>query len=129
MNLNFCPERLCQHCSHYLIENELHFVLECTLYNSPRLELLDNLFQKFPNLRNINLENLLICIMSNEDLDFNAVFSVFLDKTFQIRQEKIMQVIFNKWSYPFLYWFSPLLYICVHVYSPFDFYKSSKKNS
>ena len=73
-------ERLCQHCSHYLIENELHFVLECTLYNSPRLELLDNLFQKFPNLRNINLENLLICIMSNEDLDFNAVFSVFLDK-------------------------------------------------
>ena len=26
--------------------------------------------------------------MSNEDLDFNAVFSVFLNKTFQIRQEK-----------------------------------------
>jgi hypothetical protein len=39
--------------------------------------------------------------MSNEDLDFNAVFSVFLDKTFQKRQEKIMQVIFNKWSYPY----------------------------
>ena len=81
-------ERLCQHCSHYLIENELHFVLECTLYNSPRLEFLENLFQKFTNLRNINLENLFIWIMSNEDLDFNAVFSVFLDKIFQIRPGK-----------------------------------------
>ena len=78
-------ERLCQHCSHYLIENELHFVLE---YNSPRLEFLENLFQKFPNLRNINLENLFIWIMSNEDSDFNPVFSVFLDKIFQIRQGK-----------------------------------------
>ena len=49
-------ERLCQHCSHYLIENELHFVLECLLnflriqilvnYNSPRFEFLENLFQK-----------------------------------------------------------------------------------
>jgi hypothetical protein len=39
-------ERLCQHCSHCLIENELHFVLECLLYNSPRFEFLENLFQK-----------------------------------------------------------------------------------
>ena len=81
-------ERLCQHCSHDLIENELHFVLECPLYNSPRLDFLENLFQKFPNLRNINLENLFIWIMSNEDLDFNAVFSVFLGNIFQIRQGK-----------------------------------------
>ena len=85
-------ERLCQHCSHNLIENELHFVLECPLYNSPRLEFLDNLFQKFPNLRNINLENLFIWIMSNEDLDFNAVFSLFLDKAFQIRQGKKLYI-------------------------------------
>jgi hypothetical protein len=42
----------------------------------------------FTNLRNINLENLFIWIMSNEDLDFNAVFSVFLDKIFQIRPGK-----------------------------------------
>ena len=81
-------ERLCQHCSHDLIENELHFVLECPLYNSPRLDFLENLFQKFPNLRNINLENLFIWIMSNEDLDFNAVFSVFLGNIFKIRQGK-----------------------------------------
>ena len=65
-------------------------------YNSTRLVFLENLFQKFPNLRNINLENLFIWIMSNEDLDFNAVFSVFLDKTFQIRQGKKIYVIVNK---------------------------------
>jgi hypothetical protein len=45
--------------------------------NGPKILKLIVRVRIYPSLRNINLENLLICIMSNEDLDFNAVFSVF----------------------------------------------------
>lgn len=36
-------ERLCTRCNQHVIENELHFVLDCQLYNQCRIEIFDEL--------------------------------------------------------------------------------------
>ena len=59
--------RDCQHCTSNSIEDELHFTLECPLYQKQRKTILDNLYIKFPNLYNLDHPNLFIWMMSNDD--------------------------------------------------------------
>ena len=53
-------ERLCQHCTSNSIEDELHFTLECPLYQKQRKTILDILY-------NLDHPNLFIWMMSNDD--------------------------------------------------------------
>jgi hypothetical protein len=56
------------------IEDELHFTLECPLYQKQRKTILDNLYIKFPNLYNLDHPNLFIWMMSNDDPVFLSAF-------------------------------------------------------
>ena len=63
-------ERLCQHCTSNSIEDELHFTLECPLYQKQRKTILVKLYIKFPNLyhlERLDHPNLFIWMMSNDD--------------------------------------------------------------
>lgn len=81
-------ERLCQHCTSNSIEDELHFTLECPLYQKQRKTILDNLYIKFPNLYNLDHPNLFIWMMSNDDPVFLSAFIEYLDNNFLSRKEK-----------------------------------------
>ena len=68
-------ERLYQHCTSNSMEDELHFTLECPLYQKQRKTILDNLYIKFPNLYNLDHPNLFIWMMSN----FIVFLSAFIE--------------------------------------------------
>jgi hypothetical protein len=59
------------------MEDELHFTLECPLYQKQRKTILDNLYIKFPNLYNLDHPNLFIWMMSNDDPVFLQNVTIF----------------------------------------------------
>jgi hypothetical protein len=69
-----------QHCTSNSIEDELHFTLECPLYQKQRKTILDNLYIKFPNLYNLDHPNLFIWMMSNDDpvCIFHIRYKIFI---------------------------------------------------
>ena len=73
--------RDCQHCTSNSIEDELHFTLECPLYQKQRKTILDNLY-------NLDHPNLFIWMMSNDDPVFLSAFIEYLDNNFLSRKEK-----------------------------------------
>ena len=77
-----------QHCTSNSMEDELHFTLECPLYQKQRKTILDNLYIKFPNLYNLDHPNLFIWMMSNDDAVFLSAFIEYLDNNFLSRKEK-----------------------------------------
>ncbi len=58
-------QRLCPFCDN-TIENELHVILKCHVYNELREPLLDFAAKIEPNLGNYSEENVLYFILSNE---------------------------------------------------------------
>ena len=49
------------------MEDEIHFVLSCSLYKNERKKMLDHIFQKFPNTVSLNDENMFTWLMSQEE--------------------------------------------------------------
>ena len=60
-------DRICLNCTCNSIEDEMHFLLDCPLYQNERLILLQNLFEKYPHLKTLQRNMLFIWIMSAED--------------------------------------------------------------
>ena len=81
----------CQHCTSNSIEDELHFTLECPLYQKQRKTILDNLYIKFPNLYNLDHANLFIWMISNDDPVFLSAFIEYLDNNFLSRKEDYLE--------------------------------------
>ena len=42
-------KRYCQFCKNDMVENEYHFIFECTLYKDYRTELFNNIVEIYPN--------------------------------------------------------------------------------
>ena len=70
------------------IENEMHFLLECPLYNNLRRDMTDQI-KKYPSLDNLNRKDLFSWIMINEDSRFLSILCAYLDKGLQLRNQKI----------------------------------------
>ena len=64
-------EKICQYCTSVSTEDELHFLLECPLYNNSRGEFLNMIFKTYPNLALLNNADLLTCQMKIQSLLFN----------------------------------------------------------
>ena len=72
-------ERICQYCTSGSTEDELHFLLECPLYNNSRGEFLNMIFKTYPNLALLNNADLLTWIMSNENPEFTVQLCQYLN--------------------------------------------------
>ena len=57
-NERFCP--YCKSLNISTVENEIHFVLTCPLYKKERKQLLDPVYENFPNIASLNQENIFI---------------------------------------------------------------------
>ena len=80
-------ERICQYCTSGSTEDELHFLLECPLYNNSRGEFLNMIFKTYPNLALLNNADLLTWIMSNENPEFTVQLCQYLIVNLNTRKQ------------------------------------------
>ena len=76
-------ERLCNFCNSGNIENEYHFVFDCTIYEIYRTELFDNMYNIYPDLNTLNRDEQMKCFMSREGI---KIFSHYLSTSYELRQ-------------------------------------------
>jgi hypothetical protein len=79
-------ERLCQNCITNSVEDEIHFMLECTPQQQ-RDKFLEKLYSKFPNLLSLNYLNLFIWLMTNHELEFLLSLYEYLNHIFSLREK------------------------------------------
>ena len=76
----FCPKS---------IETELHFLLECPLYNTGRNEILKQIHRLTPNFSHYTIEQKLVYLMSNIDTELvNYIANSFQIRTFILEKHK-----------------------------------------
>jgi hypothetical protein len=84
-------QRLCQLCSSGAVENEQHFVLECSLYADERRKLMNTLYNICPGL--VNLQNTekfnFIISLNNGDPEFVEPVLQYLTVCFEKRSDTI----------------------------------------
>ena len=80
-------ERICLYCNTNCIENEMHFLLECPIYNNLRRDITDYI-KKYPSLDSLNINDLFSWIMINEDSRFLSILCAYLDKGLQLRKSE-----------------------------------------
>ena len=79
-------KRICKYCSLNAVEDEMHFLLECTSYQKERKELLDIVSKQCKNFELLSTENKFIWLLSNESADINKALAYFTHKCFEIRK-------------------------------------------
>lgn len=82
-------ERLCQYCNFGEIEDEKHFVLNCSLYSDPRDRLMSTLSEIFPDLAQLSSKDLFKFMFSLGDCDTEVMGPVlkFITECFDKRAE------------------------------------------
>ena len=82
-------ERICEYCKTIgirVLEDELHFAMECPLFSNTREPMLSKIKEKFPSTRHLTMNNLFIFLMSQEDLNCLAELAIFCKRSFEIRE-------------------------------------------
>ena len=84
-------QRVCQYCNIDAVENEEHFILECTLYNDERHELLQSLGHIFPDFVNFTKMETFNFILSLNNGDTELVEPVlkFVSACFEKRSPSV----------------------------------------
>ena len=59
--------RLCQYCSINEIDDEQHFMINCTLYLNERQYLLDSVSHKYPNFHSLSANDMMLFLFNNVD--------------------------------------------------------------
>ena len=59
--------RICQHCSSNNIENELHFIFDCSLHSHARERLFDDITFKYPIFTNLSTTDKTLFLFNNVD--------------------------------------------------------------
>jgi hypothetical protein len=55
-------KRVCKFCN--VVEDELHFLINCTLYNNERVVLFDRIISYVPSFCDINDQDKFICLLT-----------------------------------------------------------------
>ena len=79
--------RICQHCSSNNIENELHFIFDCSLHCHAREKLYDDITFKYPNFT-INTTDKTLFLFDNVDLFICKKLGYFIFEA-DSREEKL----------------------------------------
>ena len=75
--------RICPKCTE--IENETHFLIECSLYKEERQIYLNTIYVKFPNVKPLEPKLLLLWLMSCEDREVCILTAKFIFECFNKR--------------------------------------------
>lgn len=59
-------KRICKLCN-TVVEDEIHFLLNCTTLSTVRAPIINSILTKYPNLKNLENKSLFIWLMSNEN--------------------------------------------------------------
>lgn len=78
-------ERLCAFCNGGCVENEMHFVFECDLYNELRKNLFSYVSSQLNDFCTLNRVDMLKCLFR----DFPRQFSKFIKNAFDLRSRNI----------------------------------------
>ncbi len=77
-------ERLCKYCSLQEIEDEFHFVMKCTLYNSQRDKLFKELTETY-EFTSLSNDDIFLQIMRTTDYDILTLIFSFVNSCFDTR--------------------------------------------
>lgn len=80
--------RLCKCCDLNKIEDEYHFVMECSLYNSQRNMLFSDI-KEMLSINNMSDDDIFILIMCAKDFDILQTVINFVNACFAIREGKV----------------------------------------
>jgi len=72
------------------VEDELHFLIKCPKYKQNRKPILE-IINKFENVKQLNEQNQLIWLLSNEDKHICKALGKFVKDSFDLRQTFINQ--------------------------------------
>ena len=73
-------KRFCQYCKTlniFTVEDEIHFVLACPLFQEERQRLLEDIYRTFPTTTSLNDFNMYMWLMSQEDYNVTKRLAVF----------------------------------------------------
>ena len=78
-------DRVCKKCNYNKVEDEIHFICECSLYNAERIRLFEYVNHKIPNFVSLNSHDKFIWLMTCENSDILSRFAEFVYKCFSLR--------------------------------------------
>lgn len=84
--------RICTLCNYNVVEDEKHFLLECSKYISVRVILLKHILEEYPSFFNMSSEEQLYHIFSNEKIIEHLVN--YLHSALEIRRGVVTRVTF-----------------------------------
>ena len=73
-------ERYCLYCKindDYVVEDEVHFLVNCPLYREDREKMLEAIYSRFPSTKLLNEQSLFIWLLSQEDFDSLVIVATF----------------------------------------------------
>ena len=86
------PERYCHFCKlndTYVVEDEIHFLLTCPLYQKDRRDMLEQIFSKFPSNRPLGTKNLFIWLLCQEDNICLRILANYCNSAFYERTKNL----------------------------------------
>ena len=81
-------ERLCKHCNLNCIENEFHFITQCSFYDSERTDLYNQIQFKNNNFISLCDNDKAIWLLLQEDEDILFAFGTYIHNCFEKRNKK-----------------------------------------
>lgn len=81
-------ERICKSCDLNQVEDEIHFLSSCSLYNSERDIFFQYVTDKVHNFNSLDASSKMIWLMTCEDLDIIDAFANFVHTCFNLRKSK-----------------------------------------
>ncbi len=85
-------ERYCLFCktkNDLVIEDEIHFLTCCPLFATEREEMINSISEKYPSIKMLNMEKLLIWLLSQEDPACLELVGNFCKNSFKKREKEI----------------------------------------
>ncbi|MCG8431402.1 MAG: hypothetical protein MJA29_09555, partial [Candidatus Omnitrophica bacterium] len=79
-------DRLCVFCDEGAVEDEIHFLLECSNYNGLRKEFFSKVENKCKNFSALTSKNKFIWLLSNDDPDICNLLAEFITRCFMFRK-------------------------------------------
>ena len=79
-------DRTCNKCFQNQVEDEMHFICNCSFYNSERVKFFDYIRDTVPIFACLNSFDKMVWLMACENKDFVNIFAEFVSTCFTLRK-------------------------------------------
>ena len=79
------PERICKHCNLNQIENEFHFLSQCSLFEPERKKLYDHIHPLNSNFMSLCKNDKALWLLSQEDNNILSALGIYINCCFEKR--------------------------------------------